>query len=185
MSCDKPAVSVAPLSLRDLPAALKIQSDAHPAALIENESAFLSRMERATSYCLAAKQGEELLGYLLAHGWKRQSPPSIGATLDDEVPSEILFIHDLAVASSGRGLGIGRKLITRAFELSAQDGLRTAELIAVEGAADYWRQLGFVTETISDELQATLATYGNFSCWMTRAIGQGDLVTAVIHQERT
>lgn len=177
MSCDKPAVSIAALSLRDLPAAIKIQSDAYPAALIENESAFLSRMERTASYCLAAKRGEELLGYLLAHGWKRQSPPSIGAILDDEVPNEILFIHDLAVASSGRGLGIGQKLIRRAFELAPQDGLRTAELIAVEGAADYWRQLGFVAETASDELQAKLATYGNFSCWMTRAIGQGDRVT--------
>lgn len=170
MPHNQPAILVDTLSEGDLPAALQIQSEAYPTFLIESESAFLSRMERKASYCLAARYGDQLLGYLLAHGWRRESPPSIDAVLGDEVPNEILFIHDLAVKASGRGLGIGQKLVAQAFDLAARDGLRTAELIAVEGAADYWRQLGFCAEAMPEGLQAKLATYGDQAFWMTRAI---------------
>ena len=58
----------------------------------------------------------------------------------------------------------------RAFELAAGDGLREAALIAVEGAADYWRGLGFVEGPVSGELRAKVATYGSLACWMTREI---------------
>lgn len=171
MPCDKPAVRVDALALRDLPAALEIQSNAYPAFLVEDERAFRSRIERANSYCLAARQGATLLGYLLAHGWQRRSPPPVGTILTDDGPSDVLFIHDLAVAPAGRGLAIGEKLVARAVERAARYGLRTAELIAVEGAETYWRQLGFVAETVPDALQAKLAGYGQTSRWMTRAIG--------------
>ncbi|OYX63570.1 MAG: GNAT family N-acetyltransferase [Sphingomonadales bacterium 32-64-17] len=171
MSCDQRTVAVDALCLRDLPAALAIQAEAYPEFLREGESAFRSRVTLKNSYCLAANHDRQLLGYLLAHGWRRQSPPPIGAILDDSVPSEVLFLHDLSVASSGRGLDIGRKLVEHAFALAANDGLRRAELIAVEGAADYWSKLGFVAEPASRELQEKVSAYGNSACWMARAIG--------------
>lgn len=153
-----------------VPAALQIQSEAYPAFLVEEEHVFLSRMNLVNSYCYAAVRGGELLGYLLAHGWRRGTPAPVGTALTDGVPSEVLFIHDLATALSGRGLGIGRKLITHAFELAAQDGLQDAELIAVEGAANYWRRLGFVEGAISEPLRAKVARYGTRARWMTREI---------------
>lgn len=170
MTLENKALLFEKFSPLHVPAALQIQSEAYPAFLIEDEHAFVSRISLAASYCLAATRGEELLGYLLAHGWSRETPAPVGTVLMDGVPSEALFIHDLATASSGRGLGIGRKLVTRAFELAAQDGLQRAELIAVEGAADYWRKLGFGEDAISEALQAKLATYGTHACWMTREI---------------
>ena len=62
-----PAISVEALGHQDLPAALNIQAETYPTFLIEDEGTFLSRINLPTSYCLAAKHGEELLGYLLAH----------------------------------------------------------------------------------------------------------------------
>src|SRR5690606_16548817 len=103
MSRENPAIAVEALGRHDLPAALDLQKAAYPSFLVEGEGAFLSRIELAASYCLAAKHGEALLGYLLAHGWKRQSPPPLGTVLAEGVPSEVLFIHDLAVASAKRG----------------------------------------------------------------------------------
>lgn len=149
---------------------LNVQAETYPTFLVEEEDAVRSRINLAASYCLAAKQGEEWLGYLLAYGWSRQSPPPLGALLADGVPSEVLFIHDLAVSTSKRGLRVGQRLITRAFELAAQDGLRSAELIAIEGAKDYWRRLGFVEGAVSGELLEKLATYGTVARWMTRKI---------------
>jgi ribosomal protein S18 acetylase RimI-like enzyme len=170
MMYDNSEVRFGRLTALDVPAALEIQSGAYPAFLREDDRAFLSRINLTASYCLAARRGEELLGYLLAHGWVRESPPPVGTVLPDGTHSEILFIHDLAAASSGRGLEIGRRLVARAFELAAQDGLRRAELIAVEGAAAYWRGLGFVEGPVSGELHAKLATYGPLARWMTREI---------------
>lgn len=168
------AISIDPLRRHDLPAALNIQKAAYPPFLVEDEGPFLSRITLANSYCFAARRGEELVGYLLAHGWKRQSPPAVGTTLTDDVPSEVLFIHDLAVSSSGRGLAVGQHLIERAFALAARDGLRCAELIAVEGAADYWRRLGFGEAAIPAELSKKVAAYGALARWMTRDITPGD-----------
>lgn len=158
------------LTRADLPAALQIQSAAYPAFLIEDERAFLSRITLAATYCLAARQEGQLLGYVLAHGWRRGSPPPIGAVLADGEPAEVLFIHDLAMTPAARGGGIGNGLVTHALALAGQDGLRRAELIAVEGAADYWRRLGFVEEPVAGELQAGIAAYGTRARWMACTI---------------
>lgn len=170
MSRENSSISIKALARHDLYAALEVQADTYPTFLIEEEGVFLNRINLRASYCLAAKHGEELLGYLIAHGWSRQSPPPLGTLLADGGPSEVLFIHDLAVSSAKRGLRVGQRLITRAFELAAQDGLRSAELIAVEGAADYWRLLGFVEEAVSGELLEKLGTYGTLARWMRREI---------------
>ena len=167
---ENPSISIKALARDDLRAALNVQAEAYPTFLVEEQGVFLNRIKLRTSYCLAAKHGDELLGYLLAHGWIRQSPPHIGTLLADGMPSEVLFIHDLAVSSAKRGLRVGQRLITRAFELAAQDGLCSTELIAVEGAADYWRQLGFVEEAVSGELLEKLGTYGTLARWMSRKI---------------
>ncbi|HWA63931.1 MAG TPA: GNAT family N-acetyltransferase [Caulobacteraceae bacterium] len=163
-------VCVRPLTTSDLAAALAIQSQSYPAFLREDEAAFASRLALPASYCLAAERGGVLVGYLLAHGWPRQSPPAVGARLAAEGPSEVLFIHDLSISPSGRGAGVGRRLIDRAFALAGRDGLGTAELIAVEGAASYWRTLGFAQAAASAPLAAKVAAYGPQAVWMTRGI---------------
>lgn len=170
MPIENSGISIETLGQQHLPAVLNLQREAYPPFLVEEEAAFMSRIGLAASYCLAAKHREELLGYLIAHGWNRQSPPSLCAVLVDCAPSEVLLIHDLAVSSASRGLGVGQRLIARAFELAAQDGLRTAELIAVDGAADYWRRLGFAEGAVSGELSEKLWTYGAHACWMARDI---------------
>lgn len=164
------ALVVRPLEKRDLPAALAIQSAVYPSFLVEPADAFASRLDVPQQFCLAAVSNGELVAYLLAHGWPRQSPPPIGAVLPPSAPSEVLFIHDLAVGPNGRGLALGRRLVSRAFELAAEQKLARAELIAVEGAATYWRTLGFSEGGGSAELDAKVAAYGETACWMTREI---------------
>jgi GNAT superfamily N-acetyltransferase len=170
MASESPSLSITPLGPQDLPAALALQAQAYPPFLVEDEAAFLSRIALPASYCLGARQGNRLLGYLLAHGWSHGSPPPLGSVLADDGPGEVLFIHDLAVSPEQRGLKVGQRLVARAAELAVRDGLRRAELIAVEGAAEYWRTLGFAEETVSGELGEKLATYGSRARWMTREI---------------
>lgn len=154
----------------DLPAALAVQLENYPTFLSEDEAAFASRLDAAAPYCLAATLNGALVGYLLAHGWPSHSPPAIGVRLARDAPSEVLFIHDLAIGSGGRGRAIGRKMIALAFERAVADGLAIAELIAVEGAASYWRTLGFAEAAVSPSLSAKVAAYGSHARWMTRVI---------------
>lgn len=158
------------LDERDLPAALAIQSEAYPSFLQESADAFASRLRVPATFCLAAISAGELVAYLLAHGWPAESPPSIGAIVSSPPSSEVLFIHDLAVGYRGRGLGLGRRLVKSAFELATHQGMTQAELIAVQGAAAYWRTLGFFDTEVSAELGAKIAAYGQDARWMTRKI---------------
>ncbi|MEW9856617.1 GNAT family N-acetyltransferase [Novosphingobium sp. M1R2S20] len=162
---------IRPLDSADLSAALAIQSEAYPPFLREGADAFASRLDVPHSFCLAASDSGTIIAYLLAHGWRREDPPPLGVVLSPGVPSEVLFIHDLAVASGGRGSGVGRKLVARAFELASDRGLSSAELIAVEGAAAYWRTLGFAEASMSPRLAAKVAEYGPSARWMTRRFG--------------
>ena len=154
----------------DLAAALALQATSYPAFLREGWEAFASRLAGPTSYCLAAVRGETLVAYLLAHGWASQAPPPVGTILAADGPGEVLYVHDLAVSRHERGSGLGRQLMRHAFDLARRDGLRRAELIAVEGAAGYWSSLGFVETPPSPELAAKVAGYGADARWMTLAL---------------
>lgn len=149
--------------------ALAIQAAAYPPFLIEPADAFASRIDHPAGYCLAARRAGELIGYLLAHGWPRGSPPPVGTFLDPGAPREVLFLHDLSLAPAARGLRVGERLVAAAQAVARRDGLSEAELIAVEGAAGYWRRLGFVEAAMTPALAGKVAGYGEAARWMRLA----------------
>ncbi|WP_294261737.1 GNAT family N-acetyltransferase [uncultured Sphingomonas sp.] len=137
--------------------------------LIEPADAFASRIDHPAGYCLAARRAGELIGYLLAHGWPRGSPPAVGTILDPGAAREVLFLHDLALAPAARGLRVGERLVAAALGAAHRDGLTEAELIAVEGAAAYWHRLGFAEAAMAPTLAAKVAGYGDAARWMRLA----------------
>lgn len=96
----------------------------------------------------------------------------------------MLFLHDLALSPAARGLRVGERLVVAALEAARRDGLAEAELIAVEGAADYWRRVGFMEATMTPALATKVAGYGDAARWMTRRLGdsprQSDPASIVI-----
>ena len=162
--------SIETMNLADMSAVLAIQSRTYPPSLIEDEAVFLNRLALPCSYCLSARIAGEAVGYLLAYGWRDGSPPPIGAIVEGNDPGEVLFIHDLAVSETGRGLGIGKLLVDHALAAAARDKLHEAQLVAVEGAHEYWHRLGFLEPPVSGELKTKLSSYGARARWMTRSI---------------
>jgi ribosomal protein S18 acetylase RimI-like enzyme len=169
MSAKAPSVRIERLTLADLPAALAIQREVYPGELIEGSPAFASRIQLPDSYCLAARIGP-LIGYLLAHGWLADTPPKLNEELVFSDRRDVMYIHDLGVSPSCRDLGVGRALVERALAMAASDGLREAQLIAVQGADRFWRRLDFSEGAASPQVRAKLRGYGDHSIWMTRKI---------------
>ena len=86
------------------------------------------------------------------------------------MPVNFLIVNSV-IDDPGQGLGIGRRLVDHAFDLAVHDGLKSAELVAVEGAAGFWKTMGFVTLDATPEIAAKLAGYGRGATWMGRTIG--------------
>lgn len=164
-------VSIRRFAQSDLAAALTLQSQIYPALLVEDEPAFASHLDVSIAYNLVASAGEEIAGYLLAHGGPRNAPPQLGKPLVAEAPAEILLIHDLAVAPIHRGHRVGQRLVDHAFGLAASDGLTFAELVAVSGAGSFWEGLGFADLATSPQIESKLGGYGPGARWMGRKIG--------------
>lgn len=162
------AAVIRTLLVADLPGVVGIQAASYPLSLREGRDALASRITLPSSYCLAATWGGVLQGYLLAHGWTSESPPAFGSALASEgIGSEVLYIHDLAVAASGGGVRLGRELVARAVASSRSQGLRRAELIAVDGAVGYWLKAGFTKSPAPPNVARKLPSYGPRSSWMT------------------
>lgn len=162
---DGAQVQIAPMEPGDIAEALAIQSQAYPASLQEDAAVFAARLALSPSFCFTARRAGAMVGYLIAHGWERANPPAIGALADPAGASEVLYIHDLAIAPDARGLRLGERLVSHAFEAARATGLGEVELVAVEGAYSFWHRLGF-REGHSPAIAAKLAPYGADARWM-------------------
>jgi len=164
---DSAQLHIAPMEPGDIPEAVAIQAQAYPASLQEEAAVFAARLALSPSFCFTARRAGAMAGYLIAHGWERANPPAIGTLAGSVGASEVLYIHDLAIAPDARGLRMGVQLVARAFDAARASGLCEAELVAVEDAHGFWHRLGF-REGHSAAIAAKLASYGAEARWMRR-----------------
>ena len=136
-------------------------------ALRDAWSATLSDPHLVPAHPSQTRAGQASLAYRNAH---RAAMP-LGTPLKEVGAAEVLLIHDLAVASAGQGLEIGRRLVDHAFEHAVRDGLMSAELVAVEGATGFWHAMGFAALETTPQIAAKLPAYGREATWMGGGIG--------------
>jgi GNAT superfamily N-acetyltransferase len=158
-----------PMAPQDLPAVLALQATGYPPALHDSADAFLSRMALAAELNLTAWREGELAGYLVSHPWAAGSPPPVDAVLDPATPADCWYVHDLSVAQAARGLGLGKILLAAGREAAMARRLTRSELIAVDGAAPFWRRQGWAAPAaIAPDLALKVAGYGPSAVFMTR-----------------
>lgn len=95
-----------------------------------------------TCFVCLADEGE-VMGYLLAHPWYSHEPPPLFESLPELNECSSIYLHDLAVSDSSRGLGVGRCLIEALFEKVRVKAFETARLVAVQNSSNYWAKFGF------------------------------------------
>lgn len=168
------SLNITRLTTNDIAAICRVQAKAYPSGFCESATVLVAKLPeaasdpsvlnvRSTPVARGLKTPEgDLVAYMLAHPWHRDSPPPLhadGFTLP--LSPDVLHLHDLAIDPDRQGRGLATVLCSHLFETAAGSGWPTMTLVAVRGSADFWRRHGF--QTIHE------ITYGNESAlWMER-----------------
>jgi GNAT superfamily N-acetyltransferase len=160
-----------PLRRADIAAAEKLQALCYPPPLRDSAEALRSRLDIPDHGCIAALIEDRLAGYILAHPWPSLCPPPVDAVLGaPPAAPRVHYIHDLSVDPAMRGTGLGRALVAVSQDAARQAGLDRSELIAVAGAAPFWRTLGYEAVFADEGLAAKVRAYGKDARYLARSL---------------
>ncbi len=170
-----------PMAAADLPAVLAVQAACYTEVLLESRDALASRLALSPTTCWVAddpRQPGTLAAYLFTHAWPETSLPPLDGLLDDgsrqaAAPAPLTwFVHDMAVAPTGRGGGLAARLYAAAQAAALAAGLKHSRLIAVQSAAPWWRRLGYapVAAETAARHAGELADYGAAAILMERTL---------------
>lgn len=156
----------------DLADVLALQADSYPPALRDSLDAFASRLALPGGYCHVAEMNGRSVGYILAHPWPSRQPPAVDTVLDLPATATpcVLYVHDLSVSATAKGIGLGAQLLDAALDEARRRGLVSAELVAVPGAAGFWQRLGFLPQEVGPDLARKVRHYGDGAVYMSRAL---------------
>lgn len=154
--------------LNDLPCIATIQACCYEPEFVENDTAFSSKLQQATSTCWLACVNQQVVAYLISLPVSPATFPVLHATEFCLTPdANMLYLHDLAVHPEYRSSGAGRELIQHAKAQARQLGFKTLCLIAVQDSSSYWQKHGF--ETINPvvwNVRHKVASFGQDACLM-------------------
>ena len=150
----------------DWPSILSIQASVYPDITPETETVLRSKMHLGPQTCLViTDQQHNVTGYCLAHPWHRY-PASLHTIYPKPQQSELLYIHDMAIAPIHAGKQIGSQTLKYLQQWATQHGYRELSLVSLQQAVGYWQRHGFKSQSyVIDEAQ-----YGAGACYMLKQI---------------
>lgn len=160
-------LEIVPMTERALDLVLSIQAVCYTEIAPESRESLRSKLVASPSTCFVAVSFGSVVGYLIALPWIFESPPGLNQEWC-ELPSkpDCLYLHDLAVSPTSRGVGAGRALVDAFFIELEELQLSRAALIAVQGAGAYWERFGFQPAEVRSESLEKLRGYGERALYM-------------------
>jgi len=124
---------------------LSVQEEAYTGVPPEDVNVLKSKWKASPETCfLFQTDDKDIVAYLLAHSWNSSEPPKLFKELPENLSGDVLYLHDLAVATRGRGLGVGKKLFKKLLETATSMKFKMVLLVAVQGSEGFWLSLGFL-----------------------------------------
>jgi GNAT superfamily N-acetyltransferase len=167
-----------PMTREQLPDVDRIQKDAYPDYFLEDLAVLAAKRELCPKGCWMCVAGETPVGYMFSHPGRLSSPPGLNTMLDNShaaADANCYFIHDVAVMSSHRGLGIARAFVEHAIRAAVMDGHTTVALVSVQGSRRYWERLGFrPVQGPEETLNYIRQSYGDAACYMVKQCPTSD-----------
>jgi predicted N-acetyltransferase YhbS len=162
-------LTILPMAETDLAQVLAIQSVCYTEVAPESLESIRSKLQASPSTCSVAVSSGAVVGYLIAFPSSFENPPTLNQELC-ELPRkpDCLYLHDLAISPSARGLGVGAALVAKFSEQLKRFRFPRASLIAVQGSAVYWERFGFQGVDVNDKIREKLRSYGERVVYMAR-----------------
>ena len=132
------------LTADDLPQIHRLEAETYLPSLHESDEAFLRLIDLFPDGAIGAFDGDELCAYAFAVPLPAGSVLELKAPLRELAPrADMFYIHDVAVGRRHRGRGLATRLVQAMLDLARTRGLRTSELVSVQGSAPFWQRFGF------------------------------------------
>jgi len=145
----------------DFSSIMEIQSLCFIDVVPESEESLSSKFLASPETCYVVVRGVSVIGYIISLPWIFDHPPPLN-TESCQIPvnPDCLYLHDLAIAPTGRGIGAADALVQQFFVELKRLGLPRASLIAVQNSKKYWQRHGFQVVSGNKGLDSKLTTYG-------------------------
>jgi len=139
----------------------------------EETQAFLNKITQPDNLCwVATEESGELLAYLMCVRATMQNFPCLNCLdYQQAEQTDTLYLHDMSIAPSARGMGIKYELLASVFQQAQALGLKQAMLVAVQGAKPIWEKQGFVVANAQElGLAHVLTSYGEEAVLMMKML---------------
>jgi len=158
----------------DIAAINRIQHECYPEEYHETSEAFINKIQQSPDFCLVATnlQGQ-VLGYFMCVLASLEQFPCLH-TENFECPKKpsLLYLHDMALSTFARGRGVRQAFLRAIFQKAQQlPTLKSAYLVAVQGAEVVWQKEGFKPINAQQlGLAEQLNTYGEGAVLMAKKL---------------
>jgi ribosomal protein S18 acetylase RimI-like enzyme len=162
------------MSETDLDIVLKIQSQSYIPFFHESKAVFSEKLKLFPNGCCIGYLDNDPVAYLFSHPWSQELIVELDTPLK-ALPNnpDCYYIHDLSVSSQFHRKGIGKKMFSKAKELTIEYHFTKIVLVAVQGSQNFWAKFGFrPIEKPSETIKAKLQSYGQGSCVMMMSYSQ-------------
>ncbi len=139
-------MKVVAMQERDLQSVQEIETKAYAGDLVESFDVLLAKYRLMPELCFVARVDDQVAGYVIAHGWDRDTSPGLHKVYEALPEVEAVHIHDMAVDPQFLGRGIARALLAALDAACIAKALPEMTLVAVAGADTFWAKMGFSVE---------------------------------------
>lgn len=148
---------IAPISPDRVEAVSALGTSCYPSNYHEDDASFESKILGYPQGCFLAMEGGVLLGYVISFPYILGRVHPINLAYSPPQNPDCLYIHDLCVARSSRGAGVGSALAGKVLS----GPIWPKALVSVLGSGPFWEKLGF-------EAIRKLNYHGGLGHYMTR-----------------
>jgi len=155
----------------DIVDVVRIQAEAYVDEILEEEAVIRARFTAVPECAWVVEFNQRVSGYLVAYQTPLGKLTPWGGDFIHDYHASNLYLHDLAMSSTVRGMGLGPQLVDYALAEAKRRQLNSVALISVQGSQGFWQKLGFSILSISDrEQHENLMSYTGPAIYMARTI---------------
>ena len=125
----------------------------------EDPEIFEERFRLYPGGCFVCEDRGRFQGYAISHPWRRHTVPALNSLLRRLPEScDTYYIHDIALASDGRGAGHGSTIVDLIKRHARDNRFESISLVAVNRSTPFWERHGFLVQS-TPSLREKLRSY--------------------------